>query len=202
MISPGDFIPILERCGKINALDEYVFQKVCKFQTELKASGKPEIPISVNLSRASLFTEDIAEIYSRIAQEYGVSPAQIPIEITESAAVRASTIKGFANELINKGFALHMDDFGSGYSSLASLQIIPFELIKLDKTLIDFIGNDGGESLIKHTIAFAKESGMTVVAEGVENFEQYMFLKVVGCDIVQGFYFSKPVAEDVFAEMI
>ena len=95
-----------------------------------------------------------------------------------------------------------MDDFRSGYSSLASLQILRFDVIKLDKSLIDFIGTPGGESLIKHTVAFAKESGMNVVAEGVETKEQLDFLQRTGCDSIQGFYFSPPVTQDEFERLI
>lgn len=202
MVPPGKFIPVLENCGLINLLDEEVFRQVCILQRELSLQGKGMIPISVNLSRASIFTNDIAQSYSGIAEFYGVDPHRIPIEITESAAVRAAMIRQFADSLISKGFVLHMDDFGSGYSSLASLQAIPFESIKLDKTLIDFIGKRSGENLLKHTIAFAKESGLSIVAEGVETLEQYVFLKFAGCDAIQGFYFSKPVPQDEFLRML
>lgn len=95
-----------------------------------------------------------------------------------------------------------MDDFGSGYSSLASLQILRFDVIKLDKSLIDFIGTPGGESLIRHTVAFAKESGMSVVAEGVETEQQLKFLQSIGCDSIQGFYFSPPVSQGEFEQLL
>ena len=202
MISPDRYIPILENRQLINRLDENIFRQVCQFQQRLAGLGFEGLPISVNLSRASLFTRDVAATYARIADSYQVLPSVIPIEITESAAVRSASIREFATDLIDRGFALHMDDFGSGYSSLASLQTIPFEAIKLDKTLIDFIGRASGENLLKHTIAFAKESGKTVVAEGVENLEQYMFLKFAGCDIIQGFYFSRPVDGETFLRML
>ena len=202
IIAPSEFIPVLENHGLIHLLDAFVFEQVCRFKQELKALGFGEIPISVNLSRASMFEEHIAEDYAGIAGTYGVSPRQLPIEITESAAVRALSITKFADEFIERDFPLHMDDFGSGYSSLASLQVIPFDCIKLDKTLVDYIGRENSENLLKHTIAFAKESGKSVVAEGVENYEQYMFLKIAGCDMIQGYYFSRPVEKDVFIEML
>lgn len=198
IIYPDKFIPVLENCGLISMLDEEVFRQVCELQKKLADEGYPLMPISVNLSRASLFVRDIPQIYADIAAHYQVNPKLIPIEITESAAVRATMIREFADSLIKKGFVLLMDDFGAGYSSLASLQTIPFEGIKIDKSLVDFIGKQSGESLLKHTIAFAKESGMYIVAEGVEDFEQFMFLKVAGCDVIQGYYFSKPVSVDTF----
>ncbi|MBQ0000051.1 MAG: GGDEF domain-containing protein [Clostridiales bacterium] len=202
IIPPYKFIPILENSGLINRLDEEVFRQVCIFQKKLKDQNLPQIPISVNLSRASIFTRDIPEVYAEIAERYGVSTSLIPIEITESAAVRASMIDDFAQALIKHGFSIHMDDFGSGYSSLASLQMLPFECIKIDKSLVDFIGRQSGESILKHTIAFAKELGLHVIAEGVEKLEQFMFLKFAGCDSIQGYYFSKPVAEPTFTEML
>ena len=201
-ISPADFVPILENSVKVDRLDVYIFKEVCRLQEKLQDMGFARFPISVNLSRASMFTESLVDIYSRTAATYGVSPENMPIEITESAAVRAADIQGFANNLLRRGFVLHMDDFGSGFSSLASLQFISFESIKLDKTLIDLIGHESNENLLKHTIAYAKESGKSVIAEGVETYEQYMFLKFVGCDAVQGYYFSKPVDEATFIEML
>ena len=202
MIPPAEFIPILERCGKINLLDQYVFQKVCVLQKRLIAAGLKNFPVSVNLSRASMFRKNLAEIYADLAAMQNVPTRNIPIEITESAAIRATAITEYANDLIKKGFVLHMDDFGSGYSSLSSLQVIPFESIKLDKSLIDYIGEDSSNSLLKHTIAYAKESGKNVIAEGVENYEQYLFLKIAGCDMIQGYYFSKPLPESEFLKLL
>lgn len=202
LITPDRFIPILENTGLINRLDEEVFRQVCIFQKEMMDQGLDQLPVSVNLSRASLFTKDIPALYADIAKSYGVSTKLIPIEITESAAVRASMIGEFAESLIEYGFSLHMDDFGSGYSSLASLQMLPFECIKIDKSLVDFVGKQSGESLLKHTIAFAKETGLCVIAEGVERMEQYMFLKIAGCDAIQGYYFSKPVDVQTFVKML
>lgn len=202
MVLPAEFIPTLEKCGKINQLDAYVFGQVCRIQQYLKTIGILDLPISVNLSRASMFTENIAKKYFDMAEMYEVETKNIPIEITESAAIRATSIRSFAKELIDKGFVLHMDDFGSGYSSLASLHVIPFESIKLDKSLVDFIGDYNGENLLKHVVEFAKESGKTVVAEGVESYEQYLYLKIIGCDAIQGYYFSKPVDEETFINFL
>lgn len=201
LVPPGRFIPVLENCGLIRLLDEEIFRQTCALQKTIAERGGKQVPISVNLSRASIFTNDIAQNYAQIAASYGAAPQMVPVEITESAAIRAEMIGEFADSLIHKGFVLHMDDFGSGYSSLASLQAIPFESIKLDKSLVDFIGTKNGESLLRHTIAFAKESNMYVVAEGVETAEQYDFLKTVGCDSIQGFYFSKPISREEFLQL-
>lgn len=202
MVPPNKFIPILENNGLICHLDEEIFRQVCIFQKKLHESNIPQVPISVNLSRTSIFTKDIPKLYSDIIEEYGIPHSLIPIEITESAAIEASMMKEFADEMIKNGFALHMDDFGSGYSSLASLQMLPFECIKIDRSLVVFVGNQSGESLLKHTIAFAKETGLHVVVEGVERSDQFRFLKVAGCDAIQGYFFSKPVDEAAFWKML
>ena len=202
MVSPARFIPILENSGQIGQLDEEIFRQVCALQKQIADSGLKNVPISVNLSRASIFTTDISAAYASIADSYSVDHRLMPIEITESAAIRAARIREFADSLIDSGFVLHMDDFGAGYSSLASLQVIPFESIKLDKSLVDFIGKRSGESLLRHTIEFARESGISTVAEGVETLEQYMFLKYAGCDSIQGYYFSKPLPREEFLKKL
>lgn len=193
IIPPAEFIPILERYGMIALLDKYVLKCVCEKLKELEAQGIPMLPISVNLSRASLFTENLVQDYTAIVKEHALEPQLTPIEITESVAVRALEITDFIREFTNNGFVFHMDDFGAGYSSLASLQIIPIEAIKLDKSLVDFIGQSSGENLLRHTIAYARESGKSVVAEGVETPEQLAFLKEHECDFAQGYLFSKPL---------
>lgn len=202
LISPAEFIPLFETDGLIPILDEYVFKKVCEYQKMRLEKGKIIVPISVNLSRASMFKKDFIKNYAKIANDMGISRSCVPIEITESMAVKSSSVKSFAEELINEGFSLHMDDFGAGYSSLASLQILRFDVIKLDKSLIDFIGTQSGESLIKHTVAFAKESGMKVVAEGVEKKEQLDFLREINCDYIQGFYFAAPMPQKEFDKLL
>ena len=202
LIPPGEFIPLFEKDGLIPVLDEYVFKKVCCYQKKRQSDGDEIIPISVNLSRASILRKDFVKNYIGIAGRVGIEPSVVPIEITESMAVKSISVKTFAEDLIREGFSLHMDDFGSGYSSLASLQILRFDVIKLDKSLIDFIGTPGGESLIRHTVAFAKESGMSIVAEGVETEQQLKFLQSIGCDSIQGFYFSPPVSQGEFEQLL
>lgn len=202
MISPAQFIPVLEKSGDIYRLDYYIFSKVCAFHKFLEDSMMPKLPISVNVSRASIYNEESAKEYAIMADYYKVEKSYIPLEITESEGLHTHTIQEYALNFVQNGFQLHMDDFGAGYSSLASLQDLPFETIKIDKSLVDFIGTEGGESLLRHTIAYAKENGLSVVAEGVEDAEQYWFLKAVGCDSIQGYYFSKPVDEDTFLKMI
>lgn len=193
LISPGRFIPVFEKNGMIRRLDEYVFTEVCRQQKLWQDNNIKIVPVSINLSRASLYYDNIVERYSSIAKTIGIDTGLVPIEITESAAVDNKDIKQLADEFYKAGFPLHIDDFGSGYSSLSTLNMMRFDTLKLDKSLVDYIGEFGGDRLIKHTVALAKDLGLHVTAEGVEKQEQVDFLKNVECDNIQGYFFSKPL---------
>ena len=200
LIPPAKFIPLFERNGMIRLLDEYVFRTVCEQQRAWRDEGIKLIPISINLSRASLYFQNVVENYKKIIDEVDIYPQWVPIEITESATIDNKDIRQLADLFFEAGFPLHMDDFGTGYSSLASLNVMHFDTLKLDKSLIDYIGNYGGDRLLVHTIALAKELGMTVVAEGVENLTQVGFLKELKCDSIQGFVYSKPLPLEEFTK--
>ena len=193
LVSPGIFIPLFERNGMIRVLDEYVFRTVCEQQKKWLDERVNIVPISINLSRASLYFKSVVSQYKWIAETTGIGTDFVPIEITESAAVSNQDIKTIADDFHKAGFQLHMDDFGTGYSSLALLNTMHFDTLKLDKSLIDFIGEYGGDRLLEHTIALAKDLGMKVTAEGVEHKSQVDFLKTLSCDSIQGYYFSKPL---------
>lgn len=198
IISPAQFIPIFEKQGLIRRFDEYIFRNVCKHQKIWQKQNKKIVPISINLSRISLYYSNIVNDYKKISDEIGIDTDLLPIEITESAAVTNNEIKDIADNFYNAGFKLHMDDFGSGYSSLASLNTMHFDTLKLDKSLIDYIGNFSGDRLLEHTILLAKELGLHVTAEGVENNTQVSFLKHIGCDSIQGYFYSKPLPKEQF----
>lgn len=193
LIPPGDFLPIFEADGLIAELDLYVFRQVCQQQQKWLAEGRELFPISVNISRNSLFTHDVVQKYKAIIEECGINPKYVPIEITESVALENIKIKPIADAFTSAGFLLHMDDFGSGRSSLNGLNVLNFEAVKLDKSLIDYIGQESGELILDHTIALGRELGIILVAEGVETAEQLEFLKSKGCQVIQGFYYSKPL---------
>lgn len=198
LICPAKFIKLLEYNGKIRELDEYIFRKVCAYQQKAKQNNGKHLPISVNLSRVSLYSKSLAERYANIAQEYGISHELLPIEITESAAVDEAKSSETILQLRLNRFPLHLDDFGAGYSSLATLCSSRFETIKLDKSLIDNIGKERGDKLLKHTVALAKELNIKVTAEGVEAAKQKDFLASLLVDDIQGYYYSKPIQEDDF----
>lgn len=193
MIPPGEFLDVFESDGLIEKLDEYVFRTVCQQQRAWAEQGRQLMPVSVNVSRCSLFGQDIVGRYKKIIEECGVDPKYVPIEITESVALANLKIKPIADAFFEAGFHLHMDDFGSGRSSLNGLTVLHFDVVKLDKSLIDFIGNRSGELILNYTMALGKELGKQLVAEGVETESQLMFLKINGCDTIQGYYYSKPL---------
>ena len=159
------------------------------------------VPISINLSRASLYYANVVPRYVEILNEMGLSPKLVPLEITESADINNASIKELIAEFKKADFSLHLDDFGSGYSSLATLNTLQFDTIKLYKSLVDYIGNYSGDCLLRHTIGLAHELGMHIVAEGVEVKEQVEFLKGLECDSIQGYYYSRPLPEKEFIEL-
>jgi len=192
-VSPADFIYVFEDDGLISRLDEYVFTTVCENIKEMRDEGFKVVPVSVNLSRISLHHKGIVQKYANIVKRVGIPIETISLEITETSTYGSSEMIELSNELKSAGFRLDMDDFGTGSSSLASLNILPFDVIKIDKSLIDFIGTPGGEELVKHTIELAHFKNMHVIAEGVETKEQLEFLRNLDCDTIQGYYFSAPM---------
>lgn len=198
MVMPGDFIPLYERDGLIVRLDEYIFRHVCEFQRELMEKGQELLPISVNLSRASIHYIGVVDRYVEIVKETGIPFSCVPIELTETATLNNVKIRDFTERLVNAGFALHMDDFGSGYSSLSTLSELPFNTLKIDKSLIDCIGQQKGRMVVQQVIIFAHGLGMNVIAEGVETAEQVELLREMECDDIQGFYYSRPLPREEF----
>ncbi len=200
IISPGEFISLFEKDGLIVKLDEYVFTTVCQHIRKRLNEGKSIVPVSINVSRASLHHSGLIQRYKNIIKDKSIIPDYVPLELTESFADNGLKIKELTETLKKEGFKIHMDDFGTGLSSLSCLNILPFDVIKLDKSLIDYIGNEGGDEILRHTIEIAHFKKMNVVAEGVETKEQLDFLKKLNCDAIQGYYFSKPRSdEDFFA---
>ncbi len=198
MVMPGDFIPLYERDGLIVRLDEYIFRYVCEFQRKRMKQGKELIPISVNLSRASIHHIGIVDRYVEIVKENEIPFSSVPIELTETATLYNAKIKDFTERLVNAGFALHMDDFGSGYSSLITLSELPFSTLKIDKSLIDYIDQEKGGKVVQQVIILAHGLGMNVIAEGVESIGQVKLLRKMNCDDIQGFYYSRPLPGDEF----
>lgn len=194
VIPPSDFIHVFEDDGLISVLDEYMFCKVCERLQKMKKEGTKIYPISVNLSRATLSHSGTIAKYANIVKDYDIPIEYVPLEITETTRKTDVAIKELTEQLKEAGFKIHMDDFGSGLSSLESLNILPFDVVKLDKSLIDYIGTSGGNELLRHCIELAHFKNLKVVAEGVETKEQLDFLRSMNCDYIQGYYFSKPLS--------
>lgn len=195
-IFPDQFIPIFEENGFITQLDYYVLEKVCEFIKE-----NPGIPrIAVNLSGVTLLEEDVLLKLARILSKHDVHPDQVQLEVTESAVIKdyAKAIERIG-KLRDEGFQIALDDFGAGESSLNRLKDFLIDVLKLDK---EFLGttliNIKGVYIIEYVIKLAKKLDLKVVAEGVETREQADILKVLGCDIAQGYLFAKPLMEDEF----
>lgn len=191
-IMPGKFIPILEKNGKIKQLDEYMFRNVCEYQSERIAAGKKVIPISVNLSRHSVYSLDTVATYAEIIKEEGIDFSLVPLELTESATGESSSIMEIAKKFSDYGFTLHMDDFGAGYSSLTDLSSLPFSVVKLDKSMVDSLQYAKGRTITESMIKIAHDIDLSVVAEGVETQSQLDFLKSAGVDTIQGFFYYPP----------
>lgn len=202
LISPGAFIPLFESDGLVVHLDEYVFESVCQFQKERMENKLEIVPISVNLSRASIHFSDVVERYVDIVNQKQIPFECVPIELTESATLHSEKILEITDQLVNAGFTLHMDDFGSGYSSLTSLNELNFSAVKLDKSLIDYIDQVRGKKIVQQAIDLGHGLDMKVVAEGVESKEQRDCLKEMHCDMIQGFYYSKPLKQEDFIEKL
>ena len=202
MVSPGAFIPLFEKDGLVVKLDEYIFRRVCRWQAARMAEGKKLLPVSVNMSRMTLHHPGTVAAYSAIVKEYGIPFSCVPVEITESAALTGIQIRDLMARLKEAGFVLHMDDFGSGYSSLASLGVLPFDVLKLDKSLTDNLGTRKGRTVVRHVIDIAHGMGMTVVTEGVETRKQCDFLRAWDCDAIQGFFYSRPLPQKDFEALL
>lgn len=204
MISPGKFVPVFEKNGFIAELDLYVLEQVCKYMKRRRDAGLPDFPVSVNISRMSLYNPNLFETISDITDRYNIDPKYFRIEITESAyndnpALLLETI----DKLRDKCYPVLMDDFGSGYSSLNTLKDIPIDILKLDMKFMQGFEKNGKVGTIVTSVArMAKWLNIPMLAEGVETKEQFDFLSSVGCAYIQGFYFSRPVCEEEFSRLI
>ena len=202
LIPPLKFIPLFERNGNIIRLDEYVFRAVCRQQKEWQKQGQKMLPVSVNISRVSLYYSSVVEKYESMIRSFDLDSKYIQLEITESATIDNNEIFNLLEQFHMAGFKILLDDFGSGYSSLAALNRMHFDTIKLDKSLVDYIGDDNGEKLLNSITKLAQSFGMEITAEGVETVEQLMFLCNLDCDDIQGYYFSRPLPVKEYEECL
>ena len=204
MVSPGQFISLFEDNGLIQKLDRFVWNEAASRIRFWKEKYGIDIPVSVNVSRVDVFNAHLVEILEDITQRSGLENSELLLEITESAYTDNSTqIIETVKTLRNRGFRIEMDDFGSGYSSLNMLTSLPIDALKLDMKFIGGICEDvKKERLVGIMIEIARLLEVPVIAEGVETKEQMELLKKLGCDIIQGYYFSKPLPPEEFGVLI
>ncbi len=200
LIAPGGFIPFFEKNGLIARLDYYIWELVCTYQRKRIDSGMQEMPISMNISRMSLYNPRLSDEIIALVEKYNVPPRLIKLEITESAYTdNPSQLLATMAALQSYGFIILMDDFGSGYSSLNMLKDIPVDILKLDMCFLrDFEKSDKSGNILTSVVRMAKWLGIPVVAEGVETQNQLDFLREIGCDFIQGYYFSRPIPTNEF----
>ena len=197
-LPPYRFIPFFEKDGSIAEIDDIVLKKVCEAMNRWKKEGKPLYPISVNLSRSRMYDERLIDKLVGIVDSYGVDHHLIDFELTESATYdNMEHMISVLQELRDRGFKISMDDFGTGYSSLSLLTQMPIDTLKIDKSFVDTIANDSERKediiVLQHIIGLAKELGFVCLAEGAESRPQIDRLRELGCEIIQGYYFSKPI---------
>lgn len=203
-VYPDDFIPLIERSGQIVEVDYYVYRQVFSFLANRLKEGKRVVPISVNVSRVHLNRMRIVEYVKELQEEFHVPCSLVEFELTESIYLEdTERALELIRSLHKMGFKISMDDFGSGYSSLNLLSKLPIDIIKLDKVFLkegEMQEND--RIIISCVVDMAKKLKITSLCEGVETQEQCNYLKEVGCQIQQGFYFSRPIPQGVFEKLL
>ncbi len=197
MVSPGVFIPLFEENGFIMKLDAYVWEEACKFIRKSIDDGVPIMPVSVNISRVNLYNPELCQILEGLVEEYNIPYDMLELEFTESAYTdNPQLMLQTMTTLQSLGFKVEMDDFGSGYSSLNMLKDIPVDVLKIDLRFLDKAANsEKATAIVSAVVRMAKWLGISSIVEGVETKEQINFLKSIGCTMVQGYYFAKPMSE-------
>ena len=203
-MSPGDFIPLFEKNGFITRLDQYMWERVCELISEWKRKGYPLLPVSVNVSRADVYRADLIDTLMRITEKHGIEPELLHLEITESAYTdNPGQIISTVDQLRELGFVIEMDDFGSGYSSLNMLNQMKLDILKLDMKFIQTeTAKPLDQGILRFIVSLARWMNLSVVAEGVETREQLDRLREIGCDYVQGYFFSRPLPSAEYEQML
>jgi len=192
-ISPVDFIPISEESKLILDIGKWVIQEACRQNAVWQAEGFEALTIAVNVSALQFESDDFMEIVANALEHSGLAPEYLEVELTESVIMQdVDIVIDRLNALRSIGIKVSIDDFGTGYSSLQYLQKLPLDKLKIDKTFVDEISSNN-TPIITSIFILAQSLGLSTVAEGVETEEQLDFVRMLGCNEVQGYYFSKPV---------
>ncbi len=203
-IKPAKFIPLFEKNGFIISLDQYIWEQACKTIKKWCDMGIMPVPVSVNVSRINLKNPQLVSILNSLVEKYQIDKRFLELEITETVYYDdQQALVEVLEKLKRSGYTLLMDDFGSGFSSLSMLKNTPFDVIKIDKNFLnETMITDRGKKIIQHTIFLSNDIGMNTVAEGVETKEQADYLLACGCNVAQGYYYSKPVPVSVFEDIL
>jgi EAL domain-containing protein (putative c-di-GMP-specific phosphodiesterase class I) len=203
LISPDKFIQVFEDNGFITDLDKFVYEQVCISLRSWLDNGYKVLPVSVNVSRVHFMNERFASEYINIKDKYKIPDGLIEIEITESV-IMENPDNAFLllNEFRENGFKISIDDFGSGYSNLCLLRKIPIDTLKLDKMLLSNIEDYNSQVIVNNVVDLAKNLRLNVVSEGVETKTQVDFLKNIGCNMVQGYIFARPMPMNEYEKLI
>lgn len=201
-VSPGEFIPLAEYLGLINPIGQYVLEEACRHCKFWNDMGHPEYKINVNFSVVQLLQSEIVESISRIIRRTGINPHNLTIEVTESLAVNdMAYMERILSDIKRLGVRVALDDFGTGYSSLSHLRQMPLDIIKIDRSFISDLGKEVySQVFVKMVAELAAAIGLNMCVEGVENELQYEILKSLNVNLIQGYYFSKPISIDEFEE--
>ena len=201
IISPTIFVPLFESNGLITRLDKYVWEEAASQIKKWKDQYGIVLPLSINVSRVDLFSATLMDDLMEIIHKYNLSFNELFLEVTESACVEdAKEVTKRVTALKNRGFIIEMDDFGTGYSSLHMLSSLPLDALKIDRSFVlNLFNNEKSKIMVQVIVELARLLSAKCIAEGVENEEQLLLLKEMGVEIIQGFYFSKPIpTEDFF----
>ncbi|MEG2158368.1 MAG: EAL domain-containing protein, partial [Clostridia bacterium] len=204
IMNPGQFIDLFEGNSRIVELDNYVLNVTCAYQREMRESGKKIVPVSVNFSRLHLFDENFPIFLKETVESYGLAHSDIEVEITETAAMRDTVIiLPVIKQMREYGFKMEVDDFGSGYSSLNTIKDLPIDVIKIDrKFLISEANNTKVLAIINTIVKLSKELCITTVLEGVETAEQLEIARKCKVDIIQGYYYARPMDYSSYQELL
>lgn len=204
IIPPSEFIQVVEKIGMISEVDMFIWEEACRKLSEWQDAndGRENLYISINISPKDFYIVDVYDVLTKLVEKYQISPHKLNVEITETAIIMdVDRQVKLIDKLRDFGFAIEMDDFGSGYSSLNMLKEINVDVLKIDMAFLQECANhEKSKKILENIVHLAKSLGIKVVTEGVEKKEQIDFLTKAGCDIYQGFYYSKPIPIQEFEE--
>jgi len=201
LVSPADFVPLLEETGLIIPVGEWVFRQACR---DFRETGLQDLRVSVNVSVAQFSDADLLDNIQRALKEECVPPKALELEITENILIKdPAATREILEALHALGIRIAIDDFGTGYSSLAYLKRLPLDVLKIDQSFIHDLSHDAGDAaIVEASISLGKKLGMEVIAEGVETKTQFDLLHKLDCDMVQGYYISRPLPKTQFSDLL